>query len=65
MIYIMGIICLGTWKMSRENDRLRKVHDEVEILQKQKNKVEEDLYKSQDARERLESILRKEDMKIV
>jgi len=49
----------------RENDRLRKAHDEVEILQNQKNNMEEELYKSQDAKERLENILSKADIEFV
>jgi len=49
----------------RENDRLSKAHDEVEILQKQKNKVEEDLCKSQDAKERLENTLKKVDIEFM
>jgi len=44
---------------------LSKAHDEVEILQKQKNKAEEELHRLQDAKERLENTLRKADIEFV
>jgi len=43
---------------------LRKAHGEVEILERQNNKTEEELYKSQEAIERLENTLRKADIEL-
>jgi len=46
----------------KDDERLRKAHDEVEILQKQKNKAEQDLYKMQEAKERVKASLKKADI---
>ena len=42
-----------------------KAHKEVENLHSQKNKIEEDLYRSHDAKERLVQILKKADTKYI
>jgi len=47
----------------RAKENLLKARKEVENLQAQKNTMEEDLYQSQAAKERLEQILKKQDAK--
>jgi len=49
----------------KTKENLVKARKEVENLQTQKNAMEEDLYRSQTAKERLEQILKKQDTKFL